>query len=50
LNKSVSFKNNKKLLEMLRDEKQPIHLMSCGLRSIFNCIPDEESPAETLEK
>jgi hypothetical protein len=50
LNKSVSFKNNKKLLEMLQEEKQPNHFMSYGLRSIFSYIPDEESPAETLEK
>jgi hypothetical protein len=49
LKKPISFKSNKRLLEMLLEEKQPFGIISCGLRSIFSYIPDEE-PVETVEK
>ena len=35
---------------MLREEKQPNHILACGLRFIFSYIPDEGLPGESVEK
>lgn len=41
IEKPIVFKNNKQILNKLKDGKQPEALLNCGLKFMFNYIAEE---------